>query len=259
MPEIGEIRKPSEVGHKGHSKLMWCACADCGKTRWVNLTRGEPDTSRCATCSADYARKLLKIRPASVIPDCVKKDSHWYKSVTCPKCNSNRFVRVRISDVHPRSEPTCPRCLHRDLGYRIARAKDNLGDKAHNWNGGRMLSKSGYVWILLYANDPFFPMLNRRGILPSGTLRTTGYVLEHRLVMARHLGRCLTSQEKVHHINEVRDDNRIENLQLFSNNGEHISKKHPNIGYHGHYINGYHNGWADALRHMESEPVENTD
>lgn len=72
---------------------------------------------------------------------------------------------------------------------------------------GKTMHSSGYILVYL----PDHPFATKRG-----------YVMEHRLVMEKHIGRFLTSEEVVHHINNIRTDNRIENLQLIQSNTIHL-------------------------------------
>jgi hypothetical protein len=49
-----------------------------------------------------------------------------------------------------------------------------------------------------------------------------GNVREHRIVVEKVIGRELHTFEVVHHINEIRDDNSIENLMVFRSNAAHL-------------------------------------
>ena len=87
-----------------------------------------------------------------------------------------------------------------------------LSDEFRSYTGvGRKKTQMGYVYILVPSH-------------PAAT--KAGYVMEHRLVMEAHLGRYLTGVEEVHHLNEAKDDNRIENLRLFPNRSSHLHFHH---------------------------------
>lgn len=68
----------------------------------------------------------------------------------------------------------------------------------------RIITRHGYAYVRPRLDDPI-------GGMP---LASGCYILEHRLVMARALGRPLRADETVHHKNGDKLDNRIENLQV---------------------------------------------
>lgn len=73
------------------------------------------------------------------------------------------------------------------------------GDKHPNWKGGRQKTGEGYV-LIRNVDHP--------------NAKKSGYVYEHVLVMSEFLDRPLKKGEIIHHRNGVRDDNRLENLEL---------------------------------------------
>lgn len=74
---------------------------------------------------------------------------------------------------------------------------------------GRKLSVDGY-WLVYAPNHPY--------------CQKTKFILEHRLVMEKKIGRYLRPEEVVHHIDGNKKNNKINNLKLFKNENEH--RKH---------------------------------
>lgn len=90
------------------------------------------------------------------------------------------------------------KALHRHLLTRL--------NKGRPRGLGRGINNRGYVRCYIRDDDPMSVMAYH--------IHGHPYILEHRLVMARHLGRPLKRNETIHHINGDKTDNRLENLQL---------------------------------------------
>ena len=139
--------------NKHGARIIYSACLDCKKERWINFSikRGVPENLRCRSCAQLLARKLRKGK--------------------------------------------------------------NIKENNSNWKGGRYKNR-GYILVLLRPDDFFFIMADKNGYCP-----------EHRLIMAQSLGRCLLKSEQVHHINSIKHDNRIENLELISLSNHNLRTK----------------------------------
>jgi hypothetical protein len=114
-----------------------------------------------------------------------------------------KYCRERYARVgHKKIPSTCIVCGKKWLGTARKRkfcSQKCVSSGVHNGNykGGRYVNIQGYVCI-------WNPTVHSR------------YELEHRAIMEIHLQRKLTKNEDVHHINGIKTDNRVENLQVMS-------------------------------------------
>ena len=115
-------------------------------------------------------------------------------------CSRECYSQSRIGSKH--SKETCKKMRETFNPNRFQK-----GTEHYNWKGG-IINQSGYVMIY----SPEHPHCNKRN-----------YVYEHRLVVERKLNRYLCPKEIVHHLNEKRNDNRLENLFLFPNKWSHTT------------------------------------
>lgn len=138
----------------------------------------------------------------------VKVRSVGGQNKVIPDDESEQIIRLyrsgmsqtKVGEIVGLSQPVVGRVL-KNNGIKPHR-KVAKGKRHGNWKGGRNIV-GGYIQLRIKEDHPYYAMTQKNG-----------YVLEHRLVMAEHLGRSLKRHETVHHINGDKQDNRIENLQL---------------------------------------------
>lgn len=102
-----------------------------------------------------------------------------------------------------------------------------LKGKSYNWKGGKYVNKKGYVCV----RNTTHPCNN------------AGYVLEHRLVIEKNLGRILGKNEVIHHKNGNRQDNKLENLELLNRSDHqkiHWAQRRATRGTHDLLIHDRH-------------------
>jgi len=206
MPEVGEIRSGYSLGYKVHCAYVWLACKECGKERWVRRREAVKPTYHglCKACSyrsvftARHNSLILQGRPYKHASELGFRTRSYLYQDFCPNC-SKEMWRQRSG-----LGTLCRAC-----SKRLKQSKRMTGEGNPRWKGGR--TETGqYIHIQLLPDDPYYSMANKHG-----------YVLEHRIIMARHLGRSLNHWEIVHHINQNKKDNRLENLRLLPSSLEH--------------------------------------
>lgn len=89
----------------------------------------------------------------------------------------------------------------------LNRSIANKGEKCNFWNGGIAMSTKGYRLVKM----PDHHRADRRG-----------YVMEHILVFERESGISLPDNCCIHHLNGIKDDNRIENLCMMTHSSHTV-------------------------------------
>lgn len=177
-------------------KMSIFICEYCGKEF---LKRSDLKPRYCSSACCGKA-KSEKERKYIVCPICgvtfrKKRSTNVYCSNKCANIARKKSVFVECDNCGKQIEK--PQCHIKEHNFCSTEcrnewyAKHAVGENASRWNGGIYHTSEGYLF--LRQDDG-------------------SYKAEHRIVMEKELGRELTSDEIVHHIDENKTNNSIDNL-----------------------------------------------
>jgi len=226
-PMLNETVPAESLGKAGGNRFIWFACLTCGLPRWIKNKPVYKSILHCPHCQKRF-RDCRKYKPDSKnslhktvlatatlrIGDVIRgtdigRQNKIHVWLACPECSKHpHWVRKR----NPLRGNLCPECANKP-------EHKPGGVKCGTWRGGRHANHEGYMVVRILSNSPFYSMSQRGGIL------------EHRLVMAQHLGRCLHSWEIIHHKHtkfprgstKDKQDNRLDNLELIQVPLKHVA------------------------------------
>lgn len=231
-------------------------------SRDSNPYRGQKDTRPCANCGLPVTR-FLSQRRAEAVWNCSMRckgitegrrrlaAGTWKRpekprrgdTIPCDVCGTEfyrlpgeiakdrRFCSPQCVYTAQTKTPVLKECLACGKEMRLkpsqsvrvyctrrcqsdARTKRPL-DWPHN---GRLARKDSAGYVMVWEpNHPRSPSRQNDGWHPL-----------HRIVMEKALGRYLTTEEQIDHINAVKDDNRIENLQVLSQQAHSVKTTRDN-------------------------------
>ncbi|MCC6328977.1 MAG: HNH endonuclease [Acidobacteria bacterium] len=206
-------------------RVVPISCSNCGSERIVDAgsllyqIARRNFTGRCKECAPLLKRQRCledyRSRGRQELPDGTVID--WRTIEAPPRgfsgtaflvdviCSCGHRRKRQVGAIYRKGivrKTICRKCADQKHGQRIARQNNP------NFKKGYWITPQGYKVVVIGANHPMIQMA--ANFKKNGS----GRILEHRLVMAMSLGRCLEPWEQVHHLNKEKTDNRVENLQI---------------------------------------------
>jgi hypothetical protein len=209
------VKDSLSIPGKQH-KYLKCLC-DCGIIKNVRkdvILKGRAKSCGCSKDSKNI--KYDKICETCLEPYLGSK----IQKFCCTKCYKNHPIQIKNNRLNRKNnyykDLEKSRKYTREWAAKSLRKKKGLPldlPRMKNISGKGYIAKSGYKYFGIKGH----PLSNIHG-----------RVAEHKLVMFNHIGRPFKKGENVHHINGIRHDNRIENLELWSKSqpsGQRIEDK----------------------------------